>query len=127
MTPTRTLPFSRLALTLFEVERVAGEHLLRADRSRQDLLGVGELDHRVDRLTIARQAIGPRLPHGVTVAFKLKMRNRLHARFILTDVGGVQFADGLDELRVALFQVLNSADELDDDLQKRFGGKRWAD
>lgn len=32
-----------------------------------------------------------------------------------------------DELRVALFQILNSADELDDDLQKRFGGKRWAD
>ena len=32
-----------------------------------------------------------------------------------------------DELRVALFQILNSADELDDELQKRFGGKRWAD
>ncbi len=46
----------------------------------------------------ARQAIGPRLPQGVTVAFKLKMSNRLHARFILTDVAGFQFADGLDEL-----------------------------
>ncbi len=32
-----------------------------------------------------------------------------------------------DELRVALFQILNSADELDDELQKRFGGKRWSD
>lgn len=32
-----------------------------------------------------------------------------------------------DELKSAMFGVLNSADELDDVLQKRFGGKRWVD
>lgn len=44
-------------------------------------------------------------------------------------LGHTLLGDYLDEaeLRVAVFQVLNSADELDDDLQKRFGGKRWTD
>jgi hypothetical protein len=44
-------------------------------------------------------------------------------------LGHTLLGDYLDEaeLRVAVFQILNSADELDDQLQKRFGGKRWAD
>ncbi len=32
-----------------------------------------------------------------------------------------------EELRAAMFGVLGSADEIDDQLQKRFGGKRWVD
>ena len=32
-----------------------------------------------------------------------------------------------EELRAALFGVLNAADDVDDQMQKRFGGKRWAD
>jgi hypothetical protein len=32
-----------------------------------------------------------------------------------------------DELAAAMWGVLGSADELDDKLQKQFGGKRWAD
>lgn len=32
-----------------------------------------------------------------------------------------------EELRAALFGVLNAADEVDDVMQKRFGGKRWTD
>ena len=32
-----------------------------------------------------------------------------------------------EELRAAMFGVLGAADELDDTLQKTFGGKRWID
>ena len=32
-----------------------------------------------------------------------------------------------DELGAAMYGVLGAADELDDTLQKRFGGKRWID
>ena len=32
-----------------------------------------------------------------------------------------------EELASALYAVLNTADQLDDELQKRFGGKRWTD
>jgi len=32
-----------------------------------------------------------------------------------------------EELASAMYAVLNTADQLDDELQKRFGGKRWAD
>jgi hypothetical protein len=44
-------------------------------------------------------------------------------------LGHTLLGDYLDEeeLRAALFGVLNSADEMDDQLQKRFGGKRWVD
>jgi len=44
-------------------------------------------------------------------------------------LGHTLLGDFLDEeeLRVAVFRILNSADELDDELQKRFGGKRWSD
>ena len=54
----------RLAEALLQIQRVAGEHLLRAHRSRQDLLVMGELDHRLHRLAVARQTIGQRvIPH----------------------------------------------------------------
>jgi hypothetical protein len=44
-------------------------------------------------------------------------------------LGHTLLGDFLDEeeLRSALFNVLSSADELDDVLQKRFGGKRWVE
>ena len=44
-------------------------------------------------------------------------------------LGHTLLGDYLDEEELAstLFGVLNSADELDDVLQKRFGGKRWVD
>ena len=44
-------------------------------------------------------------------------------------LGHTLLGDYLDEeeLRSAMFGVLNSADELDDVLQKRFGGKRWVE
>lgn len=44
-------------------------------------------------------------------------------------LGHTLLGDYLDEeeLAAAMFGVLNSADELDDQLQKRFGGKRWVD
>jgi hypothetical protein len=44
-------------------------------------------------------------------------------------LGHTLLGDFLDEeeLRLAMFNVLGSADELDDTLQKRFGGKRWTD
>lgn len=32
-----------------------------------------------------------------------------------------------EELSTAMYGVLNSADELDDKMQQRFGGKRWTD
>ena len=32
-----------------------------------------------------------------------------------------------EELSSAMYGVLNSADELDDRMQQRFGGKRWTD
>jgi len=32
-----------------------------------------------------------------------------------------------EELASAMYAVLNTADQLDDELQKRFGGKRWTD
>ena len=32
-----------------------------------------------------------------------------------------------EELASAMYAVLNTADQLDDELQKRFGGKRWSD
>jgi hypothetical protein len=44
-------------------------------------------------------------------------------------LGHTLLGDYLDEeeLKSAMYGVLNSADELDDALQKRFGGKRWVD
>jgi hypothetical protein len=44
-------------------------------------------------------------------------------------LGHTLLGDYLDEeeLKAALFGVLGSADDLDDQLQKRFGGKRWVD
>ena len=45
-------------LALFQIQCVVGEHLLRAHQARQDLLVVGELDHCLERLAIARQTIG---------------------------------------------------------------------
>ena len=44
-------------------------------------------------------------------------------------MGHTLLGDYLDEeeLRASLFNVLHSADDLDDVLQKRFGGKRWVD
>lgn len=44
-------------------------------------------------------------------------------------LGHTLLGDFLDEeeLKAAMFNVLNSADELDDQLQARFGGKRWVD
>jgi hypothetical protein len=44
-------------------------------------------------------------------------------------LGHTLLGDYLDEeeLSAAMFGVLGSADELDDVLQKRFGGKRWVD
>jgi hypothetical protein len=43
--------------------------------------------------------------------------------------GHTLLGDYLDEeeLRAALYSILGTADELDDLLQKRFGGKRWTD
>ena len=32
-----------------------------------------------------------------------------------------------EELASAMYAVLNTADQLDDELQKRFGGRRWSD
>jgi hypothetical protein len=32
-----------------------------------------------------------------------------------------------DELSTAMWSVIGTADELDDELQKQFGGKRWVD
>jgi hypothetical protein len=55
----------------------------------------GISDQAFERL--ARDSIAPRLPAGLSVRFHLKMSNLLHARYVLTDIGGVQFADGLDE------------------------------
>lgn len=44
-------------------------------------------------------------------------------------LGHTLLGDFLDEaeLGTAMFGVLNSADELDDQLKQRFGGKRWVD
>jgi hypothetical protein len=44
-------------------------------------------------------------------------------------LGHTLLGDYLDEeeLKAAMYNVLWSADDLDDELQKRFGGKRWAD
>jgi hypothetical protein len=44
-------------------------------------------------------------------------------------VGHSLLGDFLDEeeLAAALWAVLATADQLDDEMQKRFGGKRWAD
>lgn len=44
-------------------------------------------------------------------------------------LGHTLLGDYLDEeeLKAAMFGVLGSADDLDDVLQKRFGGKRWVD
>lgn len=43
--------------------------------------------------------------------------------------GHTLLGDYLDEeeLRAALYAILGTADELDDQLQQKFGGKRWAD
>src|SRR5262249_50794306 len=52
---------------LLQVEGVAGEHLLRADLARQDLLSLSELDHGLNRLMVARHTIGERvIPHQAT-------------------------------------------------------------
>ncbi len=44
-------------------------------------------------------------------------------------LGHTLLGDYLDEeeLRAGLYNILASADDLDDPLQKRFGGKRWVD
>ena len=44
-------------------------------------------------------------------------------------LGHTLLGDYLDEeeLRAAMYNVLGSADDLDDVLQKRFGGKRWVE
>jgi len=44
-------------------------------------------------------------------------------------LGHTLLGDYLDEeeLKACLYNVLGSADEMDDPLQKRFGGKRWVD
>jgi hypothetical protein len=44
-------------------------------------------------------------------------------------LGHTLLGDYLDEeeLKAVLYNVLWSADDLDDELQKRFGGKRWMD
>ena len=49
------------ALALLQVQRVTGEHLLRADLARQDFLMLRELDHGFYGLTVARQAVGERV------------------------------------------------------------------
>lgn len=48
---------------------------------------------------------------------------------LFISMGHTLLGDFLDEaeLSSALYGVLNAADERDDDMQKRFGGKRWAD
>jgi hypothetical protein len=48
---------------------------------------------------------------------------------ITLSLGHTLLGDYLDEeeLRAVLYGVLGLADELDDTLQKRFGGKRWTD
>ena len=48
-------------VSLLEVQGVAGEHLLRGNRARQDLLVPSELDHGVQRLAIGSQAVGQRV------------------------------------------------------------------
>lgn len=44
-------------------------------------------------------------------------------------LGHTLLGDYLDEeeLRAAMYGILNSADDLDDRMQQRFGGKRWTD
>jgi hypothetical protein len=44
-------------------------------------------------------------------------------------LGHTLLGDYLDEeeLRAVMYSILGSADDLDDQLQKRFGGKRWVD
>lgn len=48
---------------------------------------------------------------------------------VLLSMGHTLLGDFLDEdeLTHALFGVLNAADDLDDQLQQQFGGKRWTD
>lgn len=68
----------------------------RVDHLRLILSNMNKIpDDAFERL--ARDSIAPRLPEGMSIRFHLKMSNRLHARYVLTDIGGVQFADGLDE------------------------------
>src|SRR5215831_13986594 len=48
----------RYALALLQVQRVAGEYLLRAHLARQDFLTLRKLNHSLDCLAVACQAIG---------------------------------------------------------------------
>jgi len=52
-----------------------------------------------------------------------------NAGMLFISMGHTLLGDYLDEeeLKSALFGVLGAADERDDQMQKRFGGKRWAD
>ena len=45
------------ALVLLQVQRVAGEHRLRADLARQDRLVLRKLGHGFHRLAVASQAV----------------------------------------------------------------------
>jgi hypothetical protein len=52
-----------------------------------------------------------------------------NAGMLTISMGHTLLGDYLDEeeLNAAMFGVLGAADELDDPMQKRFGGKRWVD
>jgi hypothetical protein len=52
-----------------------------------------------------------------------------NAGMLVISMAHTLLGDFLDEeeLRAAMFGVLGAADEIDDTLQKKFGGKRWID
>lgn len=60
-------------------------------------LTIHSSDHRQDWQTSLEQHVLPLLPAGLEVECRLWPKNTEHDRFVVTDVGGINLGEGLDE------------------------------
>lgn len=89
-------------------------HLCRAMLDRKVIIDVHASDavlahHEFSRL--ARRAVPQNLPCGMTVTFRSwterRGGERFHNRYVITDVGGVQFGDGIERGDAGQFDRLS--------------------
>ena len=70
---------------------------LHGPRIRKIEYHVGDDISKVHLETQCRSCIGTLIPAGMTLEIIVHPRDELHDRFVLTDIGGVSFGQGLDE------------------------------
>src|SRR5262245_54415857 len=87
--------------TLLQVQRVADEHLLRADLAWQDLLIPSKLDDGLDGLAVARQAVGEWVVSYQAAALRqgLGLAGQRGARVQLLQKCRLRFLEGSEQPR----------------------------